>query len=262
MATYVFSDVHGHVRALSRVLERVSPNSDDTVFCLGDLIDRGPEPLLSIQLVRELAEAAASLTVLLGNHEDMLLAAQKTRKTSVEYFSWISNGGNTTEHDLAKLSRSAKIELLNWMEELPRYAVHSVCEQIYLLVHAGIKPNFAREPSEWTETSARVFLAAQKPEDLLWIRDGYWNAEHALRPDNLGRPLIISGHTPTPYLSMFGVEANRNPIGENQLARMVWVGDERLDIDAGAAGGAGFGQVLLYRIDDAQEFYEPLLPNE
>ena len=37
---------------------------------------------------------------------------------------------------------------------------------------------------------------------------------------------------------------------------------DRWDIDAGAAGGAGFGQVLVLRLDDGACFYEPILPGE
>ena len=44
MATYAFSDVHGHRVPLERLLERVSPADDDTLFMLGDMVDRGPDP--------------------------------------------------------------------------------------------------------------------------------------------------------------------------------------------------------------------------
>ena len=45
MATYVTSDAHGHVRALDRALELAAPGSEDTVFVLGDMVDRGPDPV-------------------------------------------------------------------------------------------------------------------------------------------------------------------------------------------------------------------------
>ena len=42
MATYVFSDIHGHVEPLRRALERINPTESDVFYCLGDMIDRGP----------------------------------------------------------------------------------------------------------------------------------------------------------------------------------------------------------------------------
>ena len=44
METYVTSDAHGHLRALDRVLERVQPGAQDTLYVLGDMVDRGPRP--------------------------------------------------------------------------------------------------------------------------------------------------------------------------------------------------------------------------
>ena len=40
MATFVTSDAHGHLRALDRALELAAPGPDDTVYVLGDMVDR------------------------------------------------------------------------------------------------------------------------------------------------------------------------------------------------------------------------------
>ena len=69
MATYVFSDVHGHAAPLRRLLNRIAPSDDDRFFCLGDMVDRGPAPLDVVELVRTLP----NVTVLMGNHEDYLI---------------------------------------------------------------------------------------------------------------------------------------------------------------------------------------------
>ena len=52
MATYVFSDVHGHARALERLLDRISPATEDRIFMLGDMINRGPDPLANYEIGR------------------------------------------------------------------------------------------------------------------------------------------------------------------------------------------------------------------
>ena len=45
MAIYVTSDAHGHVRALDEALTKISLASDDMLYVLGDMIDRGSKIL-------------------------------------------------------------------------------------------------------------------------------------------------------------------------------------------------------------------------
>ena len=71
MATYITSDAHGHLHALDQALEQAAPGADDTVYVLGDMIDRGPEPVGVINLVRSLP----NVHVLMGNHERLMLNA-------------------------------------------------------------------------------------------------------------------------------------------------------------------------------------------
>ena len=83
-------------------------------------------------------------------------------------------------------------------------------------------------------------------------------------------PIVIAGHTPTPYLNRLCDELDGPVRDENGNARMLKIGaDEstggvadRWDIDAGAAGGAGFGRVGIMRLDDGAEFYEDIAPDE
>jgi len=68
VATYVFTDIHGHAKPLRRILERIAPQDEDQFICLGDMIDRGPDPLGVIETVKTLPH----VVVLQGNHEQML----------------------------------------------------------------------------------------------------------------------------------------------------------------------------------------------
>jgi len=45
MSTIAIGDIHGNLRALEDLLNRIVPHigSDDTVVFLGDYIDRGPD---------------------------------------------------------------------------------------------------------------------------------------------------------------------------------------------------------------------------
>ena len=100
--TYVYSDVHGHRATLERALERVSPSEQDRFFCLGDMIDRGPDPLGVIAITR----ALPNVCVLKGNHEDLMLRALRGAdqvEMSMCAMDWAMNGGSTTSDALEAL---------------------------------------------------------------------------------------------------------------------------------------------------------------
>ncbi|MDR3211403.1 MAG: metallophosphoesterase [Planctomycetota bacterium] len=68
MRTAIISDVHGNLAALEAVLADVQSQSPDDIFCLGDTVGYGPQPLECLEIVR----ATCSL-VLMGNHEYAIL---------------------------------------------------------------------------------------------------------------------------------------------------------------------------------------------
>ena len=71
---YAVSDLHGCYGKFMRLLGRIGLKADDTLYVLGDVVDRGPE---NVRLVSELASRKNTVT-LLGNHDylaGLLLAA-------------------------------------------------------------------------------------------------------------------------------------------------------------------------------------------
>ncbi|MFR3926356.1 MAG: metallophosphoesterase [Collinsella sp.] len=110
MAIYVTSDAHGHVRALDEALSKISLTSDDTLYVLGDMIDRGPDPVGVIKLVRSLPNAR----VLKGNHEQIMLDAIIGQDT-LDAETWDINGGWTTRQQLNDMEFEAYEELVRWM---------------------------------------------------------------------------------------------------------------------------------------------------
>lgn len=76
MATVAIGDIHGQVKPLCDLLERVRPNigAADTVVFLGDYIDRGRDSKACIDAILEFIESVpASVVCLRGNHEDWML---------------------------------------------------------------------------------------------------------------------------------------------------------------------------------------------
>jgi len=76
MATIAIGDIHGHLKPLCDLLERVRPNvgARDTVVFLGDYIDRGSDTRGCIDAILEFtATVSARVVCLRGNHEDRFL---------------------------------------------------------------------------------------------------------------------------------------------------------------------------------------------
>ena len=80
IATYVVSDIHGEYELFIRLLEEIHLKETDTLYVLGDILDRGPHP---IQIILKLMEMPNAIC-LVGNHEFM---AMKCLETGEEYYS-------------------------------------------------------------------------------------------------------------------------------------------------------------------------------
>ena len=265
MATYVFSDIHGHAAPLRRLLERIAPSDEDRFFCLGDMIDRGPDPLGVIETVRALPNAC----VLSGNHEDLMLSWVHDPLGGSTLLDWAINGGGMTLRGYEALDEEGREELVAWIESLPAYAVCTVAGRTYVLVHAGILPY--RGPARtWDEDALEAFLCASDPQDLMWVRNEFWDNPTGLLDSEGNGPIVIAGHTPTLYLKDSPTATDRPVLDEGGACQSVRVGDAHLsggvydkwNIDSGCAGGPGFGQVTIIRLDDGAEFREPIAEGE
>jgi bis(5'-nucleosyl)-tetraphosphatase (symmetrical) len=141
MAVYAIGDVQGCCAELQRLLERIGFDpAEDHVWFTGDLVNRGPDSLATLRLIKSLGAAAVAV---LGNHDLHLLAvaygASRTRRRD-------------TFGDV--LQAPDRDELLDWLRRLP------LCHRAdrYLLVHAGLPP-------QWTVTAAQRY--AREAESAL-----------------------------------------------------------------------------------------------
>lgn len=265
MATYVFSDIHGHAEPLRRLLDRISPEDDDRFYCLGDMVDRGPAPLDVIELVRMLP----NVCVLSGNHEILMLDWIHRPNSFDSLLDWSINGGVVTKAAFERLDPSKRSELVSWLEALPAYAVCAVSDRIYVLVHAGITP-YRGTARDWDEDALRDMLSETDPQVLIWVREQFWEHPTGLIDETGAGPIVIAGHTPSRYLMRMDAVTDRPPLDGDGLCQSVRVGDpeacggiwDKWDIDSGCAGGAGFGKVTIIRLDDGAEFTEPIARGE
>ena len=140
MAMYLIGDVQGCDAALAQLTQRIdfSP-SRDTLYLLGDLVNRGPD---SAGVLRRLMGYGASARCLLGNHDLHLLAvAHGARKP----------GRHDTLDDL--LAAPDRPALLDWLRQQRMAMLEQVGDSDLLMVHAGVLP-------AWTATKT-IALAAE-----------------------------------------------------------------------------------------------------
>lgn len=156
MALYLIGDVQGCDAALQRLLERIgfSP-SRDTLYLLGDLVNRGPESAGVLRRLRALGDAARCL---LGNHDLNLLAvAAGVRKPQRQ---------DTLTELLAAPDRDA---LLDWLRQQPlARQAHGV-----LMVHAGVLPQWSAEQT--LSLAAEVQAALRGSDSAEFLRHMYGN---------------------------------------------------------------------------------------
>ena len=136
MALYLIGDVQGCDSALGRLLDKMDFSaSRDTLYLLGDLVNRGPD---SAAVLRRLMGYGAAARCLLGNHDLHLLAVAHGIRPP--------HRSDTLDGVLSAPDRAG---LLDWLRR-QRLAIldHGV-----LMVHAGVLP-------EWTAAQT-VSLAAE-----------------------------------------------------------------------------------------------------
>ncbi len=124
---YLIGDLQGCCSALDRLLETIGFSaSRDRLYVLGDLVNRGPQSLATLQRLRGLGDAAVCL---LGNHDWHLLA--------VAYGARPLHRDDTLTEILEAPDREAWIDWLRGR----RMALH---EDGWLMVHAGVAPQWDR----------------------------------------------------------------------------------------------------------------------
>jgi serine/threonine protein phosphatase 1 len=165
----IIGDIHGHYEGLMTLLDAIAPASDDEVYFLGDLIDRGPQSSQVVEFVK-----SSTYKCLLGNHEQMLVNVLTNENAPAAMVqAWLYSGGKATiaSYEQSKISP----EHLEWFMSLPTYLDLG---DIWL-AHAGVDPKLL--PSE------------QTADQLCWVRDEF----HTITEPYFRNKLIIIGHTIT-----------------------------------------------------------------
>lgn len=229
---YVMSDLHGMYEKYMEMLQVIDFKKQDTLYVLGDMIDRGSEP---VRILKDMMQRE-NVHALFGNHELMCvecmswlleeiteekieeLDLEKLEKLSV----WMSNGAASTVQGLRVLTREERKEILDYLLELPAYEQISVNGRSFLLVHAGLGNFHEGKP-----------LEAYRVEELVWERPD-WEVPYVHGKDQF----VIVGHTPTLLISGKAEIFHKNGF---------------LAIDCGACFSKG--RLACLCLDTMEEFY-------
>lgn len=125
MATYAVGDLQGCHAEFEQLLDSIAFSSEDHLWLLGDLINRGPANLNVMRLVKSMA---SQVEVVLGNHDLHFLAV---------YLGGNKPTGNDTFTDVLKAPDAD--ELADWLCRQKLFHIDDTLG--YAMVHAGV-PHF------------------------------------------------------------------------------------------------------------------------
>ncbi len=224
--TYVISDIHGCYDKLRDILRKINFSENDTLYVLGDVIDRGAD---GMKVILDLASRKNVIT-LKGNHDHtafMLLKnlAVPSDDPQADEFAevfrlWLSDGGIPTYEGYFKLCDSEKRAVLSFLHTMPIYKETEICGRKYFMSHTV------------PEKAKMLDFDICRPSDFIMGEPEY---EKTYFDDRI----IITGHTPTGL------------IDKNYTGR-IWRGNNHIAVDCGAVFGNPLGCICL---ETGKEFY-------
>ena len=229
--TYVMSDLHGSYEKFIKMLSEISFSKDDTLYILGDIIDRGEG---GVKLLQELS-MMPNVFPILGNHELMALEVLEpllqeiteenydttlTPDLLLKMLHWQQDGGDVTLKQFKALPVEERFALLDYLKDFSPYETVDFETKSYLLVHS-----FPEAPLEkpFGAHTAMELTCARPDYDVPPFRD----------PD----VFVVCGHTPTKLLC-----------GKWEIFRK----NNYINIDCGASFS---GYLSCLRLEDQAEFY-------
>ena len=188
---YVISDIHGQFDKYQQMLRKISLSDNDTLYVLGDVLDRGPDGL---KILKDMMYRPNVYPVL-GEHEYLakkLLPVLQNAQTAEECASlteteedkklfarWIKIGGYPTLEAFLKLNEEEKESVLDYLSEFAPYDEVEAGGRDFVLVHAGIRG--FEEGKDLDEYDEEDFVSEKADYSSVYFKDKF----------------LITGHTPT-----------------------------------------------------------------
>ena len=233
MSTFVIGDIHGEYEQLVTLIKKMNVAYDDDLYILGDVVDRGPNPIKTLKYLMTLPNCIC----IAGNHEIMALSCMKYMLNEVtadfikdiseeeigKILEWNENGAATTVAEFSKLSMEERNDIIDFMEEFDAFAELEVNGIDYILVHAGLA-NFSKEK----------YIDEYSISELVWGRTDYSKPYY----DDI---IVVTGHTPTQVIK------------ENPRPGYIFKGNNHIAIDCCAFSEEG--RLAGICLETGEEFY-------
>ena len=224
--TYVLSDIHGCYEKYRKLLEKMRVCEADTLYVLGDVVDRGDD---GIRTLRDLM-GRKNAVILRGNHDDTALKllyllrqdAGNYDSNQVQdlFASWFSDGGEPTYREYLALSEAEQIEVLTFLNKLPVARELEVNGQRFWLSHTLPRKKRFLDPA---------------PLHTIDLISGAPDYDEVYDPERF----FVTGHTPTELI-------------DKACSGRIWKGNNHIAIDCGAVFGSPLGGMCL---ETGEEFY-------
>lgn len=220
--TYVMSDIHGMAELFKRMLEQIRFSDEDTLYILGDMIDRGPDPAG----ILDFAMSHGNVIALKGNHEDGFVQWYESVGDKMRQRYYYNTYDVLEDCDE---TREKVPEYVRFMKSLPLYRKVKADGRSYLMAHAS------------TEEILRIW---KRKEWLLW--------DTSLIDRQTGIPGYVSivGHVPTFIIR--GYPKEPASVWHSPNGRII-------DVDCGAAFGEMGGRLGCLCLETGEEYYESSL---
>ena len=174
MAYYAVGDIQGCYDPLVRLLDKVNfDQSKDTLFCVGDLVNRGPKSLKTLRLLKSLENQCVTV---LGNHDIHLLAMMYgiRQPRASDTLDKVINAPDANE-------------LSSWLRSQPLFILNK--ERKFAMCHAGIYPWWNKKQALNNAKSVeKIFQDEKKCINLL--KNIYSNSPPKWLDDLSGVPRI------------------------------------------------------------------------
>lgn len=216
------SDLHGCYDKFIKMLEKIGFKDNDSLYILGDIVDRGPD---GIKIFQDIIKRK-NIIALRGNHDflayHLLKALISGQDDSIieKYRRWIFDGGLPTQEGFNKLNEAEQKKLLMYMNYMPIYEEIEVNGNKFFLSHTVPSKERMRDFDKllWQE-----FIIGEPEYEKEYFADKY----------------VVTGHTPTGFI-------------DTGYKGKIWQSNRHIAIDCGAVFGNPLGCICL---DNFEEFY-------
>lgn len=223
---YIMSDLHGCYDKYLKMLDQIKLQDDDTLYVLGDVVDRGPD---GVKILLDMMERK-NVTMLRGNHDETAMKVLRCMFDDSAQFNddelvpmlqlWVSDGGNTTLEQFMALSPEDKKRVILYLWRTKTFKELDLDGKHYLLAHT------VPEKERMLEGNLELmdYILGEPDYELQYFDD----------------KVIITGHTPTGLI-------------EKAYAGKIYKKHNHIAVDCGAVFKDGrLGCICL---DTMEEFY-------